>query len=146
MALLNLNRYHESLSKMEKSTIVHGVVKAQRDCCEIGGFLKKKKGGDEWISIGGSEATEKVGHCLRDMIAAIRKEEPKQNAWRQPNLAIRRHSEAGSSQSEVETATGPEPTEDPNSLKLSEEQMQIIRILEKGFDGTVEQLFQKIRK
>ena len=69
MIAMNLKRYSDSPTKLQKTHVVVSLVMAMRDASPYGGFLKRDPTTNRWISIGDTEAREKVGHCLRDMIA-----------------------------------------------------------------------------
>ena len=130
MITLNLKRYYEAKIKADKSMVVAGIVCAMREACPSGGFLKpdpKRKDKKVFITVGGRETREKVGHCLRDMIASIR-----EDTRRNDQLKIL---EAPKIQAR--------PLPKPNHqlpTKMSDQQIQILRRLERGFDGSVEDL------
>lgn len=130
MITLNLKRYYEAKIKTDKSMVVAGIVCAMREACPSGGFLKpdpKRKDKKVFITVGGRETREKVGHCLRDMIASIR-----EDTRRNDQLKIL---EAPKIQAR--------PLAKPNHqlpTKMSDQQIQILRRLERGFDGSVEDL------
>ena len=65
MASMNLKRYFEAELKIEKTTVVHGLVNSMKEACPSGGFLKrtKDKKNIQWMSIAGRERLDKVGHC-----------------------------------------------------------------------------------
>lgn len=130
MASMNLKRYYEAASKTDKSMAVAGLVKAVRAACPSGGFLKQDVKSGRFISVGGRETREKVGHCLRDMIASMREdprraEEFKTLQSNMVNYAIKKNSQVS------------------KPMDMSEEQKNILQKLESGFEGTVQELLGK---
>jgi hypothetical protein len=123
MATMNLKRYFEAPTKMDKSMVVYSLVKAMREACPSGGFLKKDKDTNRWISIGETEAREKVGHCLRDMIASSKED---------PRLL--------EAEDVIQAETDTSVFEDPAHPNMSAEQIRILQILEEGYVGGVEEL------
>eukprot|EP00934_Nitzschia_sp_Nitz4_P002517 Nitzschia sp. Nitz4//scaffold4_size323378//57938//58859//NITZ4_000627-RA/size323378-snap-gene-0.403-mRNA-1//1//CDS//3329553300//2507//frame0 len=124
MAALNLKRYYEAEVKADKSMVVAGLVQAMREACPSGGFLKidpKRKAEQGWISVGGRETREKVGHCLRDMIASMR-EDPR----RKDQLEVLQASKVCSRPRKRVRLP----------VSMSEQQKSILRKLEAGFDGS----------
>jgi hypothetical protein len=61
---MNLKRYVEAKTRLEKSVVVNAIVDQIREASPNGGFVKRDKDGC-WYEIG-AEAREKVGHALRD--------------------------------------------------------------------------------
>ena len=61
-------RYVNARTKLDKSMVLSAIVEKVRE--ENGGrFIKQRKGG-EWYEIGDEQAREKVGHAIREAIAA----------------------------------------------------------------------------
>ena len=61
-------RYVNARTKLDKSMVLSAIVEKVRE--ENGGrFIKQRKGG-EWHEIGDEQAREKVGHAIREAIAA----------------------------------------------------------------------------
>ncbi|CAB9497654.1 Nitrilase family, member 2 [Seminavis robusta] len=75
---MNVKRYQNTKCKVDKSLIVIGIVNSIRKASPCGGFIKKCQTTGRWISMSDEAAREKVGHCLRDMIASKRDEKSKQ--------------------------------------------------------------------
>jgi hypothetical protein len=69
---MNLNRYQNARCKVDKTLVVIGIVNSIRRSSPCGGFIKKCPKTGRWISMSDEAAREKVGHCLRDMIASTR--------------------------------------------------------------------------
>ena len=124
---------------MDKTFVVISIVNAIRDASPFGGFLKKDKGTGRWISIGDLEAREKVGHCLRDMIASTKEDPRNRKAGQIEKLT-----------SGAKTASAPtspfvkHPSKlRSSSIEMSAEQKLILRRLEAGFKGSVAELLGK---
>lgn len=83
---MNLQRYIESPSREDRTNVIKSIVWMLRE--QVGArFLKKetfKKSGSgrrrqpQYTIMTEKQAREKVGHCLRDLIAAARKGEPQE--------------------------------------------------------------------
>lgn len=69
---MNLKRYQSARCKVDKTLVVIGIVNSIRRSSPLGGFIKKCLKTGRWISMSDEAAREKVGHCLRDMIASQR--------------------------------------------------------------------------
>lgn len=69
---MNLTRYLAARCKVDKTLVVVGIVNTIRNATPAGGFLKKCPKRGRWVSMSDESAREKVGHCLRDMIASQR--------------------------------------------------------------------------
>ena len=65
----NLVRYACTKTKMDKSLVVNDIVDDIQEQSPSGGFVKKVKGG-RWIVLDDTVAREKVGHAIRDALAA----------------------------------------------------------------------------
>lgn len=63
-----LERYRQARSKLDKSLVVIAIVDTIRSCG--GGFVKQDRKTKKWIEIGDQLARDKVGHSLRDTMAA----------------------------------------------------------------------------
>ena len=69
---MNLRRYQSAKCKNDKTLVVIGIVNSIRKSSPCGGFIKRCAKTNRWISMSDEGAREKVGHCLRDMIASQR--------------------------------------------------------------------------
>ena len=64
---LNLQRYAEAKTRVDKSNVIDLIVRQIREAAgPTGGFVKKDPDG-EWFVVGNSLARDKVGHQLRDL-------------------------------------------------------------------------------
>lgn len=134
--MMNIKRYHMAHTKAEKTMIVHRVVRAMREACPSGGFLKKDRKSDRWVSIGGTEAREKVGHCLRDMIAAMKGgrhelgdvlNSSDKDYWNIDDKASKKMTTSIGDNLHIMT-------------EMSKQQTLILKRLEEGFEGSVKDL------
>ena len=63
---LNLDRYMKAPTRHDKTAVVISIVRILKG--DVGArFLRKE--GDEYVELTDKQAKEKVGHCLRDMVA-----------------------------------------------------------------------------
>jgi hypothetical protein len=76
---LNLKRYQNAKTKVDKTFIVVGIVNSIRRASPCGGFIKKDTTSGRWVSISDEGAREKVGYCLRDMIVSSTKRDDQSN-------------------------------------------------------------------
>lgn len=76
---MNLKRYQSAKCKVDKTLVVIGIVNSIRKSSPLsGGFIKKCPKTGRWVSMSDEAAREKVGHCLRDMIASHRDDNSRQ--------------------------------------------------------------------
>lgn len=130
MAALNLKRYYEGQSKLDKTAVVQQVLDAMREASPSGGFLKPDSSGQTvWLSVGERETKEKIGHCMRDMIAAMREEE--------------RRKEQFEIFTESKCCDRPLLQQVNMPREMTAEQRLVLRRLESGYDGPVDKLLKK---
>lgn len=67
---MNLKKYMESKSKLEKSLVVNSIVEQVRDASPNGGFVKRDPLTGNWFALGADASREKVGHAMRDAISS----------------------------------------------------------------------------
>ena len=70
---MNLKRYVEAKTKIDKSQVVHSIVDQLRQSTSIGGFVKKNHATGRWMAVSDYIAREKVGHALRDSLNTIKR-------------------------------------------------------------------------
>lgn len=119
-----MKRYKTSPSPSEKTIVVSGIVHAIRNACPSGGFLKlvgDKSPIQRYESLGWNLSHAKTGHAMRNMIDQLKDDE--KAALRTPPTTL-------------------EPLTKSNDLPLdmSVQQHLVLRRLEAGFDGSVEDL------
>lgn len=66
LATASLSKYSGAKTKKEKSSIVSSLVKAVRDACPVGAFVKFQDG--RFWDVNDHVAREKVGYVLRDLL------------------------------------------------------------------------------
>lgn len=133
MVALNLKRYYEGPTKVNKSAIVVDFFNAMRESCpRSGGFLKADPARESaWLAVGSTETKTKIGHCMRDMLALMRESDDENKRVQFEVVA-------------AEKACGrplPKP-EAPENCMTSEQRM-VLRQLESGYDGPVDRLLRK---
>ena len=67
---MNLDKYMKAVSKFEKSLVITSIIDQQRATFPNGWFVKKDLQSGMWLSLGDEPAREKVGHAIRDALAA----------------------------------------------------------------------------
>jgi hypothetical protein len=65
---MNLKRYVDAKTKVEKSQVVHSIVEHLRQSSAVGGFVKKNHRTGRYMVVSDQLAREKVGHALRDSL------------------------------------------------------------------------------
>jgi hypothetical protein len=84
---MNLKRYQNARCKVDKTLVVIGIVNSIRKSSPCGGFIKKCTKSGRWISMSDEAAREKVGHCLRDMLASQRENKITKAPLKHPKVA-----------------------------------------------------------
>ncbi|CAB9502932.1 Nitrilase family, member 2 [Seminavis robusta] len=105
---MNLERYLAARCKVDKTLVVVGIVDTIRNAKPTGGFLKRCPKTARWISLSDESAREKVGHCLRDMIASQRDNKKSgKGAAKKTKAAVRAAAAAMSSPGKESASKGP---------------------------------------
>ena len=73
----HVEEYLRAKTKLDKSMVLSAIVEKVREQWN-GRFIKQKKGG--WEEIGDEQAREKVGHAIREAIAAGEKKTTKSSS------------------------------------------------------------------
>ena len=126
MIAANLKAYVEAPSRREKSNIIDDVV-SQILC--YGGFVKKVAAG-RWLSIGPSQAREKVGHGFRDCMKMFKGEKPKDKkiVWTEAQNSI-----FATLQLNCSSLPSPSPEEPMEALSSIPEESMDVRPDPQGF-------------
>ena len=78
---MNLKRYVNAKTKVDKSQVVHSIVEDLRESSAVGGFVKKNHVTGRWMAVNDYLAREKVGHALRDALNSIKRAQ-RQNSYK----------------------------------------------------------------
>lgn len=68
---INLNRYAEAKTKLQKSVIVMSIVDQVKGNSPFGGFIKKDSATGKWYRVTDNLAREKVGQSLREALLQL---------------------------------------------------------------------------
>ena len=130
MVALNLKRYFTGESKAHKKTIVNELLRSMRDACPgSGGFVKDDPTCESaWVAIGSKETKEIIKNYMNDMVALLRESDDDSE---KEKCRILMHERASSLPLSKSVAVENE---------MTPEQQKILRLLESGYDGPVDEL------
>lgn len=67
-------------SKVDKSVVLDSVVRLVKEASPNGGFIRQDRTTGRWYRIPDSQARDKVGHCMRDLVQSHERQQRKKNA------------------------------------------------------------------
>lgn len=116
---MNKEQYLAAPTKLDKSVVVDQIAKTIKNTSPNGGFVKKDEETGRWYKITDQAARDKVGHAMRDAVAAPQKKARRKQARRRSSRRRK------TSPQSVARAPAPVPLEAPSSFDVQPQPIHV---------------------